>query len=87
MLYLPKAMSILRFYRDLMMHQTYIKKNLLSISVIANKGHIVVFGKSHCSIKRKDNFEVVVTSTIDNNNWLKNIYFQVVNECLYVNTL
>jgi hypothetical protein len=55
---------------DLMMCQIYIKKNLLSISVIVNKGHIVVFGDSHCSIKRKDNFEVVVTNTIDSNNGL-----------------
>jgi hypothetical protein len=55
---------------DLMMCETYIKKNLLSISVIANNGHIVVFGDSHCSIKKKDNFEVVVISTIDNNNGL-----------------
>jgi len=80
-------MSILIFFMDLMMRQTYIKKNLLSMSVIANKGHIVVLGYSHCSIKRKDNFEVVVTSTIDNNSGLQNIYFQVVNECLYINTL
>jgi hypothetical protein len=67
---LAKAMLILRFFMDFMMHQTYIKKNLLSISVIANKGHIVVCGDSHYNIKRKDNFEVVVINTIDNKNGL-----------------